>query len=333
MINLLANSARRVPVPIAVYPGIALTGASVKQIVTDARAQYEAVAALQQRFQMPVVLSAMDLSAEAEAFGAEIRLTDDEIPTVIGRRVTKVEDFATLSIPQPGDARTRVHLEAVQLMTHLPGHPLVLGGIIGPFSLAARLFGMSETLELSVHDPDALHPLLERTAQFLIAYGQAFKQSGADGLVMAEPAAGLLSPRALGRFSSAYVRRVVHTLKDDHFDIVLHNCAARMVHLKYVLESDATLLHFGEPMDIGVALTQAPENVVIMGNLDPSRIFVSSTPDQVQVAVRQLLTAANGHRNFAPSSGCDLPPDTVLQNLEAFFAAVRDDPRPPSVAA
>jgi uroporphyrinogen decarboxylase len=322
--NLLPDQTQHyLPVPIAVYPGIGLTGASVKQVVTNPQAQYEAVAALQEHFQMPVVLSAMDLSAEAEAFGSEIRLTDDEIPTVIGRRVTSVDEFAHLDVPQPGAARTQVHLEAAQLMTRLPGHPVVLGGMIGPFSLAARLYGMSETLELSVNDPDALHTLLERTTQFQIAYGQAFKQASVSGIVMAEPAAGLLSPRALGRFSSAYVRQIVQALRDDHFDVVLHNCAARAMHLKYVLESDATLLHFGEPMDISAALAQVPENVVIMGNLDPSRVFVSSTPDQVQAETQKLLALAGGRRNFVPSSGCDLPPDTSLQNLEAFFGAVR----------
>jgi uroporphyrinogen decarboxylase len=323
--NLFSNQTQHYqPVPIAVYPGIELTGASIKQIVTDPQAQYETVAALQEHFQMPVVLSAMDLSAEAEAFGAEIRLIGDEIPTVIGRRLTSVDEFAHLDVPQPGAARTHVHLEAAQLMTHLPGHPVVLGGIIGPFSLAARLFGVSETLELSVNDPEALHTLLERTTQFQIAYGEAFKRTGVNGLVMAEPAAGLLSPRALGRFSSAYVRQIVQALRDDHFDIVLHNCAARSMHLKYVLESDARLLHFGEPMDVNTALTQVPEDVTIMGNLDPSRVFVSSTPEQVTAETQKLLALAGGRRNFVPSSGCDLPPDTSLRNLEAFFAAVRE---------
>jgi uroporphyrinogen decarboxylase len=110
--------------------------------VTDPRAQFETIAALQQRFDMPVVMSAMDLSAEAEAFGSVVRLTEDEVPTVIGRRVATVEDIEFLPAPQPGDARTAVHLEAARLLADLPARPIVLGGMIGPFSLAARLFGV-----------------------------------------------------------------------------------------------------------------------------------------------------------------------------------------------
>ena len=74
--------------PIGVYAGLEITGATVKDVVTDAQAQTEAVLALHERFNTRVLLTAMDLSVEAEAFGSEVRLSADEIPIVIGRLVT-----------------------------------------------------------------------------------------------------------------------------------------------------------------------------------------------------------------------------------------------------
>ena len=42
--------------------------------------------------------------------------------------------------------------------------------------------------------------VLEKVTEFLIAYTKAFKEAGANGVVMAEPAAGLLSPSLMDDF-------------------------------------------------------------------------------------------------------------------------------------
>ena len=73
----------------------------------------------------------------------------------------------------------------------------MLGGCIGPFSLAARLVGVTEAMELTLADPALMHVVIEKAARFLADYARAFRAAGADGLIMAEPAAGLLSPRGM----------------------------------------------------------------------------------------------------------------------------------------
>lgn len=319
--SFVLSSKQRLALPIALYPALALTGASVRDIVTNPQAQCEAAAALQARYRRSFVLSAMDLSAEAEAFGCAIQMADNEIPSVIGRLVTLDEQVEKLPMPQPGDKRTRVHLEAIRLLSKLPGQPRVLGGCIGPFSLAARLVGVSEAMELTVTEPALIHALLEKATTFLTAYVRAFRDSGASGIIMAEPAAGLLSPRALAALSSAYVRSIGEAVEDDSFSIVLHNCAAKLIHLPAVLESGRKAFHFGAPMDIVAALGKVPSEVVLCGNLDPTTVFVQMQPGEVTTRVNTLLTLTRAHRNFVMSSGCDLPPSAPLASLDAFYAA------------
>ena len=99
--------------PIAVYPGLALTSARVCDVVTNPQAQVEAQIALHERYRTPFALSAMDLSAEAEAFGCAIHTSPDEVPSVIGRLVTNPEQARRLPIPQPGDKRTAVSLSGM----------------------------------------------------------------------------------------------------------------------------------------------------------------------------------------------------------------------------
>jgi uroporphyrinogen decarboxylase len=256
-----------------------------------------------------------------------VLLSDDEVPTVIGRRVTTLAAVRELPVPEPGEARTGVYLETVRQISRLPGRPFVLGGMIGPFSLAARLLGVSEALSLTLEDPALAHELIGKATAFLIAYARAFQSAGADGVLMAEPTAGLLSPRALAEFSSAAVREIAAAVDRPEFTVILHNCAARLVHLPHVLTAGVRALHFGAPMDLAAALAQVPETVLVCGNLDPSRVFVQSAPEGVSTATRALLEATAAWRHHVPSSGCDLPPQTPLANVDAFLATVREGVR------
>jgi uroporphyrinogen decarboxylase len=316
-------SDRRLAMPIAVSPGLRLIGATVRELVTDPAKQSAAQAALHERYGTPFLLSAMDLSAEGEAFGCTVAISETEVPTVTGRLVVSMEQAQALALPKPGDARTGVYLETVRRLRQLSSNCLVLAGCIGPFSLAARLVGVSEALELTLTDPDLMHLLIDKSGRFLAAYAQAFRQAGADGLILAEPAAGLLSPRSLSQFSSAYVRRIAESVQDGHFALILHNCAAKLLHLPAILETGLTTFHFGAPMDLAAALRKVPKEVVLCGNLDPTAVFCQATPEEVSQRTAQLLDATAPFPNYVISSGCDLPPSAKIENLDAFYEAVK----------
>ncbi|MGA2557793.1 MAG: uroporphyrinogen decarboxylase family protein [Verrucomicrobiota bacterium] len=323
--RMVLESPRRLVMPIAVYPALALTGGTVRDVVNHPRAQFDTQAALHERFQTPVVMTAMDLSAEAEAFGATIRMSETEIPSVTGRLVTGRKEVDRLAIPMPGAARTSVYLQTVRMLSSFreKPHPLVLAGCIGPFTLAARLAGVSETLEMTISEPAFVHQLLEKCAVFLTSYLRAFARAGADGVIMAEPMAGLLSPAALAEFSSAYIKPMGQAMADGQFGIILHNCGATLRHLPAILATDLKCFHFGAPMNLASALEQVPAEVVLCGNLDPSAVFVQLPPTEITSRATALLEETATHRNFVLSSGCDLPPGTRLSSVEALYAAAR----------
>ena len=324
LVDLVSAYPGRLAMPIGVYAGLEMTGASVRQAVCDPAAQSDAVLALNAHFHTPLMLTAMDLSAEAETFGCAIRMCDDEIPTVIGRRVTDAAQIAALPDPQAGELRTAVHLASARRLV-ASGKAPVLGGMIGPFSLAGRIFGVSEALEATLSDPDGILALLDKVTGFLVEYARAFRETGAIGVIMAEPAAGLLSPRGLARFSAPFVRRIAEAVETEDFTILLHNCGARIIHFPKVLESGVSVCHFGAPMDIQAALQQAGGRVILAGNLDPTAVFHNGTPEGVYAQTRALMEAARPYRNFILSSGCDLPPGTPLRNLEAFYCAAQEN--------
>jgi uroporphyrinogen decarboxylase len=320
--RFIAQSPRPLGLPIAVAPGLALTGACVRELVSDAQAQFEAARALHQRFETSLVMSAMDLSCEAEAFGAEVRLEEHEVPRVQRPLVRSLAEVESLAVPPPGAQRTAVYLETVQRLALLPERPLVLGGMMGPFSLAASLLGVSEALMLTAVDPELLVALLEKTTRFLSRYAAAFKEAGASGVFMAEPTAGLLSPSSLEAFSSCWVKHILESVEDDGFSVIYHNCGARLVHLQAILSAGVKHLHVGAPMDLGALLPAVDRQLLVLGNLDPSRVFLTASAEEVRQQTLSLLEATKAYANFVPSSGCDLPPQVPLENLAAFYQAI-----------
>ena len=71
-------------------------------------------------------------------------------------------------------------------------------------------------------------------------------------------------------------------------------------------------------------LRKMPSDVVVMGNVDPVAQFAAGTPESIYAETTALLARCSKYPNFVPSSGCDIPPHAKWENIDAFFAAVRD---------
>lgn len=318
------QSEKKQALPILAFPCITLMGISVKELVCSSELQAESMRLVAQKTQAAAAISLMDLSVEAECFGATIQFSDCEVPTVTGRLVHDMGNAQILAVPDVGCGRTGVYLEtiakAVQRITDRP----VIAGMIGPFSLAARLLDVTEIMMDCYDDPDMVHLVLEKVTAFLIAYAKAYKTAGANGIMMAEPVAGLLSPKLEREFSAPYVKKIVDAVQNDEFVVIYHNCGDNTpLQLPSILSTGAAAYHFGNSVDLKVMLEQIPPHIPVMGNLDPAGVLRFGTCEKVKAETRALMQRCGVHTNFIVSSGCDIPPQTPWENIEAFFAEVK----------
>ncbi len=319
----ITDSRRRIAVPLMSHPGICLSGHTVGEAVTRGRAHFEAMEAVARQWPTGATTMLMDLSVEAEAFGAEVRFEENEVPSVVSRLVENEEAVHRLEIPALMKGRLGERLLALELAVGAIHDRPVFAECIGPLSLSARLFGVAEAMSCLLEAPDVIHALIEKCTGFLTAYCQAFKERGADGVVIAEPVAGMLSPQLCTDASSRFVRRIVETVQDKRFLVILHNCGETDGLVPSMASTGASGLHFGNRCTIIEALRVIPASTFVMGNIDPVGILKLGTPEQVVAATSALLEQASRFRNFILSTGCDVPPGTPIQNIEAFFSALR----------
>lgn len=313
-----------VAMPIMTHPGIEMIGKTVRDAVTDGQVHYEAIKALCDKYPTATATVIMDLTVEAEAFGAEIVFPVNEVPSVTGRLLADDAAIEALEVPALNKGRIAQYLKANMLAARTITDRPVFAGCIGPYSLAGRLYDMSEIMMLIYINPEAANRLLRKCTDFIIRYCMALKATGVNGVVMAEPAAGLLSNDDCEQYSSVFVKEIVEKVQDDNFIVILHNCGNTGHCTQAMVTTGAAAYHFGNKIDMVEALREVPADALAMGNLDPVSIFKSSTPEEVKKATLNLLEATKVYPNFVLSSGCDTPPHTPFKNIDAFFAALEE---------
>ena len=319
----LKNAPTKKALPILSFPCISLLNIPVSELISDGATQAKGMQLIAEKTNAAASVSLMDLSVEAECFGATVRFSDDEVPTVTGRLVCDMDEAEALAVPEVGTARSRIYIEAIEKALSLIKDRPVFAGMIGPFSLGARLLDVSEIMMDCYDDPDMVHTVLEKATEFLIAYGTAYKEAGAHGIIMAEPVAGLLSPSLEEEFAAPYVKKIIDALQDDNFLIIYHNCGGNVLSMTdSILSIGASAYHFGNAIDMKTMIEKLPSDTVVMGNVDPAGVLCFGTPETVKKETQTLLENCAQYPNFIVSSGCDIPPHTPWENLNAFFETV-----------
>ncbi len=312
------------PVPLISFPCVQKLGITVQELVTDSTKQADGIVAMAEAFPSGAAVSMMDLSVEAEAFGAPVRFSAKEVPTVTGAIVADLEEAEELVVPEKGAGRTSLFAHAIGLAKERIADRPLFAGIIGPFSLAGRLLDMTEIMVYCYTDPELVEAVLEKCTLFLTEYARLLRESGADGFIMAEPAAGLLSPQLNRDFSIPYVKRIFDAHRSDDFTCIYHNCGNVAPLLSDILTIEADAYHFGNAIDLPALSESIPDDVVFMGNIDPVGILTRASVEETYDTTMALLQKLGDKPNFILSSGCDVPALAKMENIDAFYRAHAD---------
>ena len=319
----LLNEKKKKAMPVLTFPVVQKMGIDVEKFISDSDLLAEGMKIISDTTPVCAVLSVMDLSIEAECFGSTIRYSKDEVPTVIGSIVSSEEEADALKIPEVGCGRTKIVIDAVRKASEMITDKPVIAGTIGPFSLAGRLMDVSQAMVYCYDEPDMVHKILEKCTSFIISYIKAFKEAGANGVLIAEPLAGLMSPALADEFSADYVKKIVDECQDDYFMVAYHNCGKSTIQqVESILKTGASLLHFGNAIDMEAMVKLIPENIIVAGNVNPAGQFRNGTPESIKKETLEIMGKCCKYKNFLISSGCDIPPASSWDNINAFFAAV-----------
>lgn len=308
--------------PLAGFPGIALTNSTVRENLTDPVLQARTLIAMHRAVNFDIVFPMMDLTVEAHALGANVDWEIDELPAVTGIRVETMADAESLPAPEIGQGnRLDVFVETCRLLKRTFPEKPVWAYVLGPFSITGRLMGMTEIAIAVKLEPELVHAVLRKCNDLLLTYSSALLDTGVDGLMVLEPASGMLCKDDGNNFSNFYVKEIVDMVRKRGRTSALHNCGNIGHLVESLCATGIEVLHVGSVSDPSEIYPRVPKNIVLMGNLDPTEVFLRGTPAEVEGATRKLSDRMADCERFVMSSGCDLPPGVSIENLQVFQRA------------
>ncbi|MDO4987689.1 MAG: uroporphyrinogen decarboxylase family protein [Synergistes sp.] len=310
--------------PVLFFPCLKQSGVTVREAVNNGKVMGDVMKVCIDEFpEMIGAMTGMDLTIDAEAFGAKVLFKDDQIPSLQSHIVETIDDAKALQIPDVHAGRQDLHVEAVKRAQELITDRPIFGGMLGTFSLVCNLYNIQKALKDTKKNPEMIDVLCEKATDFLIQRALEYKSAGANGILLAEPTAGLLPPDYFRRFSTTHVKRLVDAVQDSSFYVVHHDCANVKMTCKQMYETGAKGLHFGDAVNMRETLSQIPRDVLVFGNLQPAAL-VSRDEKWIYDKSMEILEETKEFENFVFSSGCDIPPDASVANIHAMINAMND---------
>ncbi len=297
------------------YPIARKMGVSVHRLISDSEVHARALLEIERTYPGDALIRMTELWSEAAGWGMEVTFTDKDFPRLGGPLFEDIEDFAAADLPPVVNETTSPLIEAVEKAVGQLNKPLIVG-VTGPFTLAGVLLGSEELMFNSMTEADLVHDILRKLSSFLHDYIQTYKQAGAGGVILCEPSVAMISPTMTGEFSNQYIEPIIQQLQDDNFAIIYHNCGAINAHLEVIAELSAEIFHFGSDVDLLRAGKIIATDRTIMGNIDPRLFLPANDPGQ---KIAEFKAGSAGIENIVMSTGCDLAPNSLLENIDLFF--------------
>ena len=318
---------RRLVAPLAGFPGVEMIGSNIKIAQQNYGEHYKAIRKLVDTFQPDLVFPLMDLAVEANALGRYTIFPKADSATVPQDQFSIRELDRLKQINITFDSRLMGYVEMMKLMSvTLPPGLLKGGYVVGPFTLAGLMMGAEDAVMSTVLNPETLHMLCHFTTERIQEYIQLLISAGADVICLLEPTAVMLSPEQFSEFSAIYIRHITTSFKYSGINFVYHTCGNTMHLAQKMARSGVDGLSL-DSREVGVDLAAVargvPEDVVVIGNINPATTMRFGSPADVRREVNALLGEMEGQPNFVLSTGCDLPQETPTANIREFMEAGR----------
>jgi len=314
---------RRLLAPLLGFPGLNMTGCTIKVAQQNYGKHFQVIKKITEVFQPDMVFPLMDLAVEANAVGNYTIFPQEDSATVIKEDVSMAGLLEHSDINISFDTRLLGYVETLKMMSiGLPENVLKGAYVTGPYSLAALMAGASETAIATIQEPETLALLCQFATEKIQEYVRLLIAAGAQVICILEPSAVMLGPEQFEEFSAKYVHHINNSCKYTAVSTVYHTCGNTMHLIDKMLASGVdgiSLDSAAAGVDLPAMAQQVPENIAIIGNINPTGNLMNGSPADVGAEVLELLDEMAAYPNYVLSTGCDLPQETPLENIQAFM--------------
>ncbi len=320
----------RVPVvPQITYTTAQLTGVGLVEALHSPEKTATALLAGQRELGYDAIYAGWESSFNllAEAMGCVMRFPEDSVPQVAEHVVKTPSDLDRIKIPDPHKSgRLPIHMKMLTLLKEEVKDQVPLFAYTpGPFTLAGQLGGINPLMMATIQDPEYVHAITDITLQASIRYALANIEAGADVIITADPTASgsLISPTTFENFAAPRISKIVSAVTKAGAIASLHICGKTTPILDQMAATGVKVVELDHLVNLTEAKQRIGEQVILMGNLDPTELLLSGTPKQVEATAKACIEGVGADGQYILSSGCEIPPQAPLDNIRAMVTAAQ----------
>jgi len=302
--------------------GLAREGILFHEMHHDAQKMAKAAASTFRLTGMPSAALPLDLCAPAEALGAELNYYEDreyQFPQPAKSLFTSTNYLnkayfeSTNSLNQ---GRLQIICDAIRLLKEDISNEAVISGIIpGPFTLLLYLIEPASLFAEMKHEPKSVTDALFQLASFLAEIGVAYREAGADFITIHDMGGspGFIGPAKYEQFVYPAEKLLIAELPSPR---VLSVCGNTNKSMHLLAHTDVDAISVDQLSDLATSRAVL-KDTLLFGNLDP----VTTLYQGDKAAITETVRGAQAAGVDAVWPGCDLVPQTSVENLKAFVSA------------
>lgn len=277
------------------------------------------------RFDLDAAILFSDILTIPDAMGLGLYFSTGEGPKFKNaiRSLADIEKLPTVV----NDDLTYVFDGVSSIKKTLQNRIPLIGFSGSPWTLAAYMIegGSSKTFanikKMLFNNPQALHLLLDKLADNVIAYLNQQILSGADSIMIFDTWGGVLSKQNYLDFSLDYMEKIIKGVKAKNANIPITIFSKNGgKHLNYIADTGCDGIGIDWTVELSQVQQEVGDRVAIQGNLDPAVLY--ATPEVIEREVKKILTQFKGNTGHIFNLGHGITPDVNPENMKVLVDCV-----------
>lgn len=312
-------------VSVATYELMDIVGSHFPAANTEPEAMAALAAGAHEVMGFDSVMPIFSIAQEATALGCEVDWPDS---TMMPTPTTHPWEDRDVKIQLPdgfpdsflNDKYVTCAVEAIRaLKKHFGDEVMILGKVMGPWTLSYHMYNVQEFLYDTLMDPDRVRLSMETLKVVPLMFAQAQLDAGADAIVWADHATGDLVRNTMYRdFLLPLHQELIPQVPAP---VILHCCGPTLDRIQFFREAGFKAFHFESQVAPDKALAETQGKIKLAGNINNPVTLFSRGPAEVRFEAQRAIDA--GIQIIAPE--CAVPLQTTVENLKEIVQTCKDN--------
>jgi MtaA/CmuA family methyltransferase len=263
-----------------------------------------------------------DPYAEAQAFGVKVEFPEDNLPLERGGLLKDIEAVRRLRPYRVTDhSRLMNRVHTVEEFKKRSGDRFfIVGWAEGPVAEYGDVRGLSDAALDFFDEPEAVHTALDVITESAMSFMTAQVEAGADCIGIGDAFCSQIGPELYREFAFEREKAMVDHVHSLGALAKLHICGNTSTLIPDMIKTGADIIDIDYLVSsmAPFAPLLGPKQV-FSGNADPVSVIQDGNPECIGESVKRCWDETGGR--CIVSAGCEIPPDTTIENMKRFFNA------------